>query len=892
MNPDQFQRLDALYDAAAALDPADRGQFIEQNCADDEEVRRALLDAFGADARSGLTEVVQRAAAVATTSAADTDTTWAGRRLGPYRIERPLGHGGMGAVYLAIRDDSEFHKQVAIKTLKFELESGPAVARFRQERQILAHLEHPNIARLLDGGTAEHGTPYIALEYIDGVQIIDWCQQKNLSISDRLRLFCQVCDAVQYAHQHLIVHRDIKPGNILVTPDGVPKLLDFGIAKLLDAEALAGFHTMQTSGQMMTPDYVSPEQVRGEPVSTATDVYSLGAVLYELLTGSRPHALRSYDPAEIARVVCETAIRPPSTQGHRHLRGDLDNIVLKALQKEPSRRYASATALAEDIRRYLDGLPVSARADTAVYRAVKFVRRHRLGVAATVAVVASLAIGVALALREARIAERRFAQVRELANTFLFQFYDQVTPLAGSTAVRASIVETARNYLDALSKDAGNDQGLILELAQAYERLGTVQGSTGANLGQLDDARRSYQNALDLYGRLPAAARATPDVRLRIANVLWSWGRLEYNASHEDVAEQFANRMLDTLGDGSDPATRLLRAQAQRGLGDIRVKQGRTREALDLLGPVTRTLTELQASGYKDARLSVALGEAHLRLARARVGAGDLEGAAGAYEDLIRTSAPCEPQNPTSQACRNQAVRFTWLADLYAQVDRPNLNEPAKGAALYQQAIDISERLVALDDKDRQARFDLAARYGKLADAVYVSDPVRALDIYDRAMKTAQALASDEQLEWIRASYETALTRPLIRLGRLAEARKLLLKILPEAKAEAQRGFADLMGEVDIRLIWIRLLIAERHRDEAAATLREIIHDLDAIRTEHPGDLIPIFFQSASYRTLASISTGEERRSALLQSAAAWHAWPATSFTTREEQRDIDAAAR
>ena len=235
--------------------------------------------------------MVEQAAAAAARRRED---NWTGRRVGPYRIVRPLGRGGMGAVYLAVRDDDQFHKEVAIKTLKFELEGGPAVSRFRHERQILAHLEHPNIARLLDGGTTEQGTPYIVLEYVAGVPIASWCEQQQLSIEQRLRLFRQVCDAVQYAHQHLIVHRDIKPGNILVTADGVPKLLDFGIAKLLDAGAVDGVEALTataTGALLMTPDYASPEQVRGEAVSTATDVYSLGAVLYQLLTGQRPHAL-------------------------------------------------------------------------------------------------------------------------------------------------------------------------------------------------------------------------------------------------------------------------------------------------------------------------------------------------------------------------------------------------------------------------------------------------------------------------------------------------------------------------------------------------------------------------------------------------------------------------
>jgi serine/threonine protein kinase len=890
MTAEQFRRLEALYDEAAAMDPFERRRFIDERCADDEELHRELLAAFR-DGGSGLTAVVERAAA----AAAEGETSAIGRRMGPYQIVRPLGRGGMGAVYLAVRDDDQFHKEVAIKTLKYELDGGPAVARFRHERQILAHLEHPNIARLLDGGTTEHGTPYIVLEYVRGVQIVEWCERQHLSIEQRLRLFRQVCDAVTYAHQHLIVHRDIKPGNILVTADGVPKLLDFGIAKLLDAGVLAGFDDASataTSALLMTPDYVSPEQVRGERVSTATDVYSLGAVLYELLTDQRPHSLHNYDAVEIARIVCETEIRPPSAVGSQRLRGDLDTIVLKAMHKEPARRYASAAELSEDIRRHLDGLPVQARRDTTVYRATKFMRRHRIGVAATAAVLLSVAIGVAMSIREARIAERRFAQVRELANTFLFQFYDQVTPLPGSTAVRASIVETARRYLDGLSKEAGRDTELVLELAQAYERLGNVQGRTGtANLGQLDDARRSYQSAIDLYARLPVTVASRPDLRRRLANVLLAFSRLEYNAYREDVAETFTRRMLDLIPDNpAAPATRMLQAMGGRSLSDIRLRQGHTADALASLESARRTLLDLHSSHYDDPNLPGEIGITQERLARARAFAGDLDQAANDFGELLRNTPPCDDANPSGAACRTLAVRLVWSGDVYAAVDRPNLHEHAKAAALYEEAVRIRERQAALDDHDRQVRFDLAASYGKLGDAVWESDPKRALDLYNRALDTARTLASKEQLEILRDSYLQAISRPLIRLGRLSEARTAMTEVLEHSQTDADSVYDDRLSEEFVKIMWCRLLLAEGKHDEAHHLLDEVIRELQTMHSSHPDSLAGISYLSDAYRLLASMATGPERREALLRSAAAWHSWPATSFTMREEQKDRAAA--
>ena len=889
MTPEQFRRLEALYDEAASMEAAARDRFIDDRCAGDEELRRELKAAFG-DGGSGLTAVVERAAADAASGA----EPWSGRRVGPYRIVRPIGRGGMGTVYLAVRDDDQFHKDVAIKMLAFELGSGTAASRFRQERQILAHLEHANIARLLDGGATDHNAPYIVLEYVAGVPITEWCEQHKLSIEERLRLFRRVCEAVQYAHQHLVVHRDLKPANILVSADAEPKLLDFGIAKLLDAGAGAEALTeTATAARMLTPDYASPEQVRGEAVSTATDVYSLGAVLYELLTGRRPHALQNYDAAEIVRAVCDTAVLPPSAAGQRRLRGDVDTIVLKAMQKEPARRYASVFELSEDIRRHLDGLPIAARPDTSIYRASKFVKRHRIGVAATAAVIVALAIGVAVALREARLAQRRFDQVRALANTFLFQFYDQVAPLPGSTAARATIVETARTYLDGLSKDAGNDRDLLLELAAAYQRLGNVQGRAGANLGDLEGARRSYQNAADIYARLRVDAQSPPDFRRRLAGVWVDYARLEFFANHEDVAEAITRRAADLVADSSpDPAVRFVWARAEWSLGESRIRLGHVADGIALLESALRTMVDLQSSGYVDSTLASQLVSTRRALARARVSRGDLDGALSAFQDLLKTTPPCD-EHASPAECRELAILLSWTADVYAAADRPNLNEPDTGAALYEQALHIQERLVALDDHDRQARFDLAARFGKLGDAVWRSDPERALNLYKQALATAQTLASKEQLEILHDSYISAILRPLIKLGRTAEARRALSEADESDKVDAGSPYPDQVGD----LLWRHqilpsLLLAEGQPEAARRALKDFARDTEALRAGHPDDLTPIFILSNIYRTLASFCSGDERREALLHSAAAWHAWDATTFTAREEQKDLAAANR
>lgn len=357
-----------------------------------------------------------------------------------------------------------------IKVLKRGTDTDEVRRRFHGERQILARLNHPNIAGLLDAGETKDGLPYLVMEYVAGDPITKYAQEKKLSIKERLSLFRTVCAAVRYAHQHLVIHRDLKPSNVLVTAEGEIKLLDFGIAKLLDASTPEVTLTLQ---RRMTPEYASPEQVRGESATTVSDVYSLGVLLYELLTGNRPYKLKTRSAEEIAKAIREQEPERPSTAArgasfqlaHNRnlkscatlLRGDLDNIVLKALRKEPERRYASVDQFSADIRRHLEGLPVRARKDNVGYRAAKFIKRHKVGVAAATLMMSILIAGVITTTIEARGANRRFNDVRQLAHSVLFDYHDAIAALPGSTAVRQRLVNDALRYLDNLSKEAGRD---------------------------------------------------------------------------------------------------------------------------------------------------------------------------------------------------------------------------------------------------------------------------------------------------------------------------------------------------------------------------------------------------------------------------------------------------
>ena len=409
MTPEYLSRIRAIYEAAIVKDAGDRTMILEQECQGDEAVRRdvELLLAARERVPAWLNEPLL-APAPTFASQADSLPRMDGRELSGYKLIREIGRGGMGSVYLAERSDGAFHKQVAIKLIQPGMNSADILARFRQEREILASLDHPGIARLLDAGATEEGLPYFVMEFVDGRPIHRYCDELMLNVTQRLELFRGVCGAVQYAHQRLVVHRDLKPGNILVTADGTVKLLDFGIAKLLRQEQSSDAETAGTLFRAMTPAYASPEQVKGDGITTLTDVYSLGVVLYELLTGHLPHHLVKAAVREMERVISEEEPTRPSmavakVELRKRLEGDLDCILLTALHKEPVRRYSSVEAFGDDLGRHLENRPVTAREDSLWYRASRFVRRHPGGVATGILLAVSTAAGMLTTLWQERM---------------------------------------------------------------------------------------------------------------------------------------------------------------------------------------------------------------------------------------------------------------------------------------------------------------------------------------------------------------------------------------------------------------------------------------------------------------------------------------------------------
>jgi serine/threonine protein kinase len=413
MTPERLGHIRAVYEAALQIEAAGIDEFLEQQCAGDTECEQQVKRLLAA--RENIPEWLSQPLLGHARRIIDSARAFDGKELRGYRLIREVGHGGMGCVYLAERADGAYTKQVAVKLIRSGQDNAGIAVRFQREREILASLDHPNIARLIDGGSTDEGLPYFVMEFVDGRPIHEWCDARDLNVSERIALFRNVCAAVAYAHQHLVVHRDLKPGNILVTDDGTVKLLDFGIAKLLKQERLNDPEATATLLQAMTPEYASPEQLKGESISTLTDVYSLGVVLYELLTGQRPFQLPETAFYEAVRIIAEEEPTRPSEvvtrqlppgRDHRRgsresmrdacagdvgrlqkrLRGDLDSILLTAIRKEPTRRYSSVEALSEDLRRHLEYLPVNAREDTVWYRAAKFVRRHSGGVLAVLVI--------------------------------------------------------------------------------------------------------------------------------------------------------------------------------------------------------------------------------------------------------------------------------------------------------------------------------------------------------------------------------------------------------------------------------------------------------------------------------------------------------------------------
>ena len=893
MDSQRWQAVRAALDEALGLAPPERAAWLARLEANDPALAREVAALLERDT----TEDGPHASPVAEPLGAlfGAPSLAPGTRLGAYEVRELLASGGMGSVYRAERADAEFEKSVAIKLIKRGMDSGDILRRFRYERQVLAGLEHPGIARLVDGGASDDGQPFLVMEYVEGAPIDEWCDDRRATVEERLRLFQQVCRAVHYAHQHLVVHRDLKPSNILVTPEGRTKLLDFGVAKVLASEDDPE-RSQWTQGQGFfgTPAFASPEQASGEHVTTASDVYSLGVVLYVLLTGRRPHELSRASSAEVRRILCErdppapSATLEPSAESRAdaaqterteraalargstraalraHLVGDLDNIVLTALRREPERRYGTAEELAEDIQRHLDDLPVQARPSTFGYLATKFVARHRASVAIGVALLLSLVGGILLtsnyyleASRSSEEASRRYEDVRALASQLIFRISGDMGPLEGSVAARERIARAGLESLDRLASESRDDPRLMLELGNAYLCIGDVLGGAlSANLGRREEASRSYDQALGIARELRAAADPEPDALDLLAQALMRRGDMQRLEGDSGASIERYLEALDLGSQAGEPdARQALRAAVLERLGDVRFERGDHERALERRGEVLALregLAEASASDAAQRSLAVAHGklsrslsrmgrwdeaEAHVREACERLtrfiegGEDDAElrsQYAAAHFDL---GLLCHQQGRSDEALEPLVLaRELRLAqavadprDVAAQ-RRLALNQQVLGDVLHklrrleeallmqEESLETKRRLLRLDPKNAGYRRDVAMGLTLLG-GLYLGqgDLDRAEPLLEEAREAFEALAA--------ADLESA------------EAKRDLVAIFSNLGAYHMSGAND-----RARALGARHAHAE-HAAEWFGRARQTLLDLQASERLAPSDL-------------------------------------------------------
>jgi tetratricopeptide (TPR) repeat protein len=734
MTREEWLRIKDVAGSAWDQPEADRAGFVVAACRGDEPLRHEVEGLLRfTDAASGLYETPALAipgAATAVDEAARARPAHFDARVGPYHIARLLGHGGMGSVYLANRADGEFEHRVAIKFVN-GTPSEPMLHRFRDERRILATLQHPNIAALLDGGTTEDGLPYVTMEYVAGVPIDEFCDSHDLGVRDRVRLFRKVCEAVQYAHQRLVVHRDIKAGNILVTPDGTPKLLDFGIAKIVDPGLPPGAQTA-TVVRALTPESASPEQVRGDLITIAADVYALGVLLYRLLAGRGPYGAEPLSDTALVRAICEEMPERPSAVRQRApgagrpsdaIERDLDLIVLKALRKEPDRRYSSVEQFADDLERYLDSRPVFAVPDSRRYRASKFIRRHRVLVAAAGVTASAIIGGGAVAVHQARVAgeqraraEQRLAEVRRLTNSFMFEFHDAIAGLPGSLAARQLVVKRAAEHLDGLARDLVGDVTLQRELATANMRLGEILGGGGvSNLGDVKGAHARYLAALAVRETLAAQPNAEPVDAVGLAQVHVQLSRFSGSLGDLERAEQHARAAVSTLetplAQRSGNGQMGYLSTAYQQLGFVQARRGENADALASLEAARTRAQQLVNAHPNDAihlarlsRIQTDYGDQLIQAQRPKDAIAILADARGRLQRLLVVDPLNKPHRQNLILVLNtEGSGLEMLRDYRGAVDA------------FTTALDMSERLVEAEPTDLGARVALLLSRYRLA---------------------------------------------------------------------------------------------------------------------------------------------------------------------------------
>lgn len=763
-------------------------------------------------------------------------TTW-----GPYRVVRPLGNGGMGAVYLAERTDGEVEQLVAIKVVRSGAASPAFLERFLRERRILAALNHPGIARLLDAGRTADGQPYLAMEFVDGVTIDTYCA--GLDLREVLNLFLAVCEAVSYAHRNLVVHRDLKPSNILVDSSGNPKLLDFGIATILDAS-----ENSRTVVRILTPEYASPEQMRGEAYSIATDIYSLGAVLHKLLA---PEAERPSDP--------------PADAAQSGIPRDIASVLRKALRAETEERYPTVDAFAEDIRAYLDNRPVRARAGNAWYRARKFVRRYWVPVTAGAVAIISLTAGLYIANRERSVAEQRFLQVRQLASR-VFDIDAAIRNTPGTTKGRQLIVSTSLDYLRKAGAEVRGDKGLALELGSEYVQLAHVQGvPVNANLGEFAQAEESLRRADELVNSVLAKDPADPRALLTSATI----------AHDRMVTAGTQNRRAESLRFALDAGSKLDRITS---LGHLSSED--TGEISFMYSNVAVTFTDSRrfddAVRYSKKSIDLAkqiknsAGQQSLAygiLAEALRQTGDLDGALTAVRESRRFQEKVSDPGLAPQRA-NLALALWREGSILGEDGDISLDKPDEAEPVLREGFEIADDLASKDadeDLDHQLAAEIARRLG---DIVRHKNPQQALAIYDAAIARVRHVKNPNiATRRTQAALLASSSYPELALHHSAEAKRRIdaaLDLLrqagdyPAAKAEpGGEAYLALQALADFQSV-------SGEDTSAAATWNELLEKMKVANSDPEKDLHDAVYISHVWSALARI----QRESGLALEAA------------------------
>ena len=872
MTPERWQQVKEVLAQALETHGAARAELLARVGAGDPALRSEVEELLAGElAADSLTSAV----AAVVVSATEDATSELGTLVGPYRLEAEVGRGGMGTVYLARRADGQYDARVAVKLVRRDMDGAEAANRFRLERQYLAVLEHPFIARLLDGGVTADGRLYLVLEYVDGEPIDVHCTARALGLEARLRLFCQVCAAVEYAHQRLIVHRDLKPSNVLVGSGGTPKVVDFGIAKLLVPGP--GAPTTQDASRFLTPAYASPEHRAGGPITTASDVYSLGVLLHQLLAGRLPHTgavEAGGSPAEAIPVSAAAALDGGLTAGIEagRLRGDLDRIVAKALRTSPEERYRSAADLEEDIRRFLAGEPIRARPPTLGYRLGKWAARNRALAATLVISVALSLLGVAGIAWEghrasvARVAaeqaeqraRRRFEDVRRLAHAVIYDYSDAIEQLSGSVGVRERLVRDALDYLGSLAADSSGDVGLQTELAAAYIKIGDIQGRRGggSNLGRVAEAQESYRKAAALYEAIGREGPRDFDHQLQMARV-WTGPFAFSSLAHNDVAGALAAGRR-----GVAIAEQLARARpdderVQALLVEIEQKW------IDVYLSILADTKEAHVHAERCGQLARARAQAHPQELEPEVSLAYCDGAlGGTLAELGRHREAVEHKRKSVE--RSQRLLTAHPEGAYRVVDvavalaRLGVELADEGSSV--EALEVSGRAERLMKKVYEANRDNGAARYRLSQVLRM----RARATLEAGRLAEAAAASERSLELARelddanagvityvadlAAAELLRGEVLERLGRLADARSAyraaydgLLRLT--ASPEQRQG----------RWLQARARALEAAADSAPKSLafRKAVEDLEALAAQDPSSVAKQREVVRLYRRLA-----------------------------------------